>query len=263
MPSRLIKESICTSESMASLSWFEQALFIRLIVTVDDYGRMDGRPAVLRGRMFSLEDVSVKDVRAGLHKLSAAGMVLLYEVSGKPYLQLTTWNRHQTPRAKESKYPPPPTENKACDQLQAVANTCKQLQTDENSGTQILADAPDIRYSNSIFGIRDTVCAEDGAAASTLPPAVIYLPLNDKTEYRVDQKQLDEWSGLYPAVDVMQELRKMKGWLDSNPKKRKTRGGIKRFIVNWLASEQDKGRKNINTKKDEIDWKVIDAFMKG
>ena len=33
----------------------------------------------------------------------------------------------------------------------------------------------------------------------------------------------------------------MKGWLNANPKKKKTRSGINRFINNWLSREQDKG----------------------
>lgn len=72
-------------------------------------------------------------------------------------------------------------------------------------------------------------------------PTVIELTLNDKSQYPISQKQADEWSALYPAIDTMQELRKMKGWLDANPAKRKTKGGIKRFVNGWLAREQDKG----------------------
>lgn len=72
-------------------------------------------------------------------------------------------------------------------------------------------------------------------------PIVIKLPLVDKTNYSIIQGQVDDWSELYPAVNVIQELRKMRGWLDANPKNRKTKGGIKRFITNWLAREQDKG----------------------
>lgn len=33
----------------------------------------------------------------------------------------------------------------------------------------------------------------------------------------------------------------MRGWLDANPQKRKTKRGIKAFVVRWLAKEQDKG----------------------
>lgn len=68
---------------------------------------------------------------------------------------------------------------------------------------------------------------------------IITLILNDKTEYPVYDKDYAEWVELYPAVDIMQELRKMKGWLDSNPTRRKTIKGIRRFINNWLSKAQD------------------------
>lgn len=82
--------------------------------------------------------------------------------------------------------------------------------------------------------------AEAAPRQPTAPP-IITLTLNDKTEYPVTKEQVEEWTKLYPAVDVMQALRKMKGWLDANPSKRKTKKGILRFINNWLSKEQDRG----------------------
>lgn len=111
MPNRIIKESIRTSESVNSLSWFEEVLFYRLIVSCDDYGRFDGRPAIIKGTCFPLKDVTVKDIQASLDKLVAAGLAVHYTVEEKPYLQLSTWERHQTIRAKKSKYPAPVSEN--------------------------------------------------------------------------------------------------------------------------------------------------------
>ena len=73
-------------------------------------------------------------------------------------------------------------------------------------------------------------------------PIVITILLNDKTEYPVTETDIDGWKELYPAVDVLQELRKMKGWADANPTKRKTKSGIKRFINSWLSKEQDRYR---------------------
>ena len=70
-------------------------------------------------------------------------------------------------------------------------------------------------------------------------PVVITITLNDKTEYEITEEDVAAWQELYQAVDIMQELRKMKGWADANPSRRKTRGGIKRFINAWLAKEQD------------------------
>ena len=77
---------------------------------------------------------------------------------------------------------------------------------------------------------------------ATEPPVIEFI-LNDKTYYPITQKQVDKWSELYPNVDVMQQLRKMCGWLDANPRNRKTKGGILKFVNGWLAREQDKPRK--------------------
>lgn len=82
-----------------------------------------------------------------------------------------------------------------------------------------------------------------GGSADAFPhqPPVIVFPLNDGTGYEVSQEQCQEWAGLYPAVNVIQQLRNMKGWLDANPTRRKTRKGVLRFINSWLAREQDRG----------------------
>ena len=95
----------------------------------------------------------------------------------------------------------------------------------------------DIQLSNDSKG---EYCAEPQAADA---PPVISLPLNDGTFFDVSENDRAKWSQLYPNVDVLQQLRHMAGWCDANPTKRKTRGGVKRFITAWLAREQDKGGK--------------------
>lgn len=83
---------------------------------------------------------------------------------------------------------------------------------------------------------------EDKCLIGPESPAVISLPLNDGSEFGVTDSMVKEFINLYPAVDVMQELRNMRGWLINNPKNRKTPGGIRRFINSWLSREQDKPR---------------------
>ena len=125
MPNRIIKESICTSDSIAELNWFEEVLFYRLIVNCDDYGRFDGRTAVVKNRLFPLKDnVTAKAVEAAVNKLVTVGLVTLYFFEGKPYLQLPTWDKHQTVRAKKSKFPSPD------DGVKASEIICKQMQAD-------------------------------------------------------------------------------------------------------------------------------------
>lgn len=83
-------------------------------------------------------------------------------------------------------------------------------------------------------------CAEPQAAHT---PPIVSLMLNDGSFFDVLSFDVSKWEALYPNVDVKQQLRNMAGWCDANPAKRKTRGGIKRFITSWLAKEQDKGGK--------------------
>ena len=47
------------------------------------------------------------------------------------------------------------------------------------------------------------------------------------------------WRESYGNVDIRQELMAIRSWLDANPSKRKTSGGMKRFINSWLKKAQD------------------------
>ncbi len=134
MPNRIIKESICTSDSLSQLSWFEQAVFFRLIVLADDFGIFDARSAIIRGRAFPLHSVTDKQIDDALSKLATVDMIYLYTVGGKPYLQLKTWGEHQQIRATKSKYPKPENADlqsvdSNCNQLQSVDSNCNQLQS--------------------------------------------------------------------------------------------------------------------------------------
>lgn len=80
-----------------------------------------------------------------------------------------------------------------------------------------------------------TICAEQNSALFD-----VTLPLN-KGEYAIPLADIAEYSKLYPATNVEQEIRGMRGWLIGSPKNRKTKSGIKKFINGWLARAQDRG----------------------
>lgn len=133
VPNRILKESIRTSDSINDLSWFEEVLFYRLIVSCDDFGRFDGRTAIIKGNCFPLKSgVTEKQIEEALNKLVMAGMVCRYEANGKPYLQLLSWEQHQQVRAKKSKYP-------------ALTSECKRMETLENICNQMISDVPVIQ----------------------------------------------------------------------------------------------------------------------
>lgn len=84
---------------------------------------------------------------------------------------------------------------------------------------------------------------------SPLSIVVIRLPLVDGTEFGISENTVSELSDLYPAVDVPQQLRNMRGWLMANPKNRKTKSGIMRFVTAWLSREQNSARAGNTTAK--------------
>ncbi len=122
-------------------------------------------------------------------------------------------------------------------------NATKGVTADEHCANNV---TPDIRYKS--LDIRDqenkntkVYSAEPDTGSAPMAPPVISLPLIDGTMFDVSQDEVTKYATLYPAVDVMQELREMVGWLDANQNRRKTRKGVKRFINNWLSREQDRG----------------------
>lgn len=237
MPNRIIRESICTSESIDQISWFEEVLFYRLIVNCDDFGRFDGRAAVIKSRLFPLkENITLKTVEAALHGLANAGLVTLYAFEGKRFLCLPTWSKYQTQRAIQSKYP------SLESALQADENKCNQMQANDSACKQMISNVPVFENRESRIDIRYSRIDNSAEPQSASAPPLIALPLNDGTDFPVFSADCEEWAKLYPAVDVEQQLREMRGWLLANPSRRKTKKGISRFIVNWLAKEQDRGK---------------------
>lgn len=104
MPTRYLKPGIRDSELIDALSPMAEILFYRLLVTVDDFGRFDARPSMLKSHCFPIRDKTTpKNCQDALQELAEVGLVLAYTFDGKPFLQVQRWDN--VPRAKESKFP--------------------------------------------------------------------------------------------------------------------------------------------------------------
>lgn len=168
MPTRYLKPGICDSEAIDSCSPLAECLFYRLLVNVDDFGRLDARPAVIRSKCFPLKDDTIrkKDVEELLLELQANGLVLLYQSNGCAFLQMNKWDN--VPRSKESKCPAPP-------------DTCIQVHTDVNeprtnlpvtvtgTGTETVNKKPETETGNrkpnaaavlASLGVSETIAAD-------------------------------------------------------------------------------------------------------
>lgn len=223
MPNRLLKEGIRTSKKINSLSDFEFRTWAYLITYVDDYGRGSADPELLKGFVFPRrKEVREQDIRKALAALERTGSILLYDVAGEPYFCFPNWSEHQRIQTKKSKYPAPAD----CDMSRWLTVTH--------------GDSPPESESNP-NPESESNPKEGGGEPQTASPPVVSIPLNDGTEYPVSQEQCQEWAGVYPAVDVIQQLREMREWCLNNPAKRKTARGVRGFITRWLAKEQDRG----------------------
>ena len=137
MPNRILKESLTRSESINKLSYFAEVLFYRLIVVADDFGRFDGRAAVIKGTCFPLRNIRTSQIEKGLNELASVSMIFTYTVKAKSFLQIANWSKFQSTRAMKSKWPSPEDDNESqntkaaqSDQILQSANTCKQLHAD-------------------------------------------------------------------------------------------------------------------------------------
>lgn len=133
MPNRILKETICSSETINKLTEAEENLFYRLIVQCDDYGRLDARPRIIISKCYPLKmyEISEEDIIQRLLKLAQVGLIKFYIASdNKPYLQITNWDEHQRVRNKKSKYPDPLrfVDNPYCN-ITAISTNSQQLQS--------------------------------------------------------------------------------------------------------------------------------------
>lgn len=147
MPTRYLKPGVRDSEAIDNLSPQAEILFYRLLVTVDDFGRFDARPAMIKAQCFPIKDsISIAKCKDLLDELNNKGLIYIYEVSGKLTLMMCKWDN--VPRAKESKYPAP-------------TDYCIQLHTSVN---QVNTDAPLTVTKTKTETVTKTVEAPEGVS---------------------------------------------------------------------------------------------------
>lgn len=95
------------SDKVNSLSVHSERFFTRLIMVVDDYGCFYADTRLLKANLFPLllDAVREADMIRWLAECQKAGLIVLYESSGKKYLQIVDF-RQRLDKAK-SKFPLP------------------------------------------------------------------------------------------------------------------------------------------------------------
>jgi hypothetical protein len=222
---RTVKPDFFTSEDIVELSFPARLLYIALWCEADREGRLAWRPSTFKLRYFPGDKVNI-DMLA--QELVLRDLVVLYG-DGLAYIPTFLTHQHPNPREKASVLPVP----------------------DRRVNQDLHASNPDLieqvgregRERKGREGNTEGEGSRKNGAHHVLPddsPILETLPLRDGSQFPVRQSLVKELEPLYPAVDLTATLKEMKGWLLLNTDRRKTRAGIRRFIGNWLQSEQAK-----------------------
>jgi hypothetical protein len=103
---RTIKPEFFTSEDICSMSPLGRLFYQACWCEADREGRMEWKPRTMKLRYFPADDCSIEDIA---QEVVSRGLVSLYEIDGKFYALIPSFNRHQhvNPREAASTIPAP------------------------------------------------------------------------------------------------------------------------------------------------------------
>lgn len=138
MPNRIIRDGILTSERVNELGALEEVFYRRLMSVVDDYGRFEADPQLLRAACFPrrLDTTTDAQVMTWLAACARASLLRVYTVKSASYLQLQDFKQYT--RAKKSKYPAPderPVSDPTADELHGNGECTADAAHDDGDGS--------------------------------------------------------------------------------------------------------------------------------
>ena len=219
---RTIKPEFFTSSDIVSLTPLARLFYVSLWCESDREGRLSWNLSTFKLRYFPGDDCSISELA---DEVVSAGLVIPYEVDGKPYAEIPTFSDHQVINNRESQSVIPP-------------------RAFDASGTResgVLGEGKEGREGKGKER-KEGERAPDGAGVEEYE---IFIPLNDGSEHRVTLADIAEYEMAYPRIDVAAELRKARAWSIANPAQRKTPRGANKFVNGWLSRANEKGGGNV------------------
>ena len=203
---RMINKRLCRSQKFAELpSDKARLLYVLLYTHADREGRVNANPDEVKLDCVPYLRWSVPTVAQALYDLGQSGLVKLYHVGHRHYIEFVDFEENQ-----------------------------KGLRYDREAPSNI--PSPDEVRSDSGFSPAISIKRKEKKENKTTGVVFSY----EHREWRgITDEDIRGWEGAAPAVDVKLELNKMREWLLANPNKSKK--NYRAFIVNWLSKEQQRG----------------------
>ena len=235
---RMFAKTIVTSDAFLDMPLSARCLYFTLGMFADDDGFVNNPRSIMRQVGASIDDLNILMVRKFIISFESGVIVI-------KHWRINNYLRND--RYQETKY----LEEK------------KQLQIESNGAYRYTSGIPSVYPDKDSIGKDsidknsiNTICAvpetdTTPAKQEISENVIITFILNDKSEFPITEEIYNQFIELYPNVDVMQELRNIKGWCMSNPTKRKTKRGAMKFVNSWLSKEQDKARFNYSSSQSQ------------
>lgn len=83
---------------------------------------------------------------------------------------------------------------------------------------------------------------EDGRSAPPAEPPLLTYPCDGVADHwDLTQSTLDQFSPLFPTLDLLDQSRQALAWILASPDRRKTAKGMKKFLIGWFGREKNRG----------------------
>jgi hypothetical protein len=106
------------------------------------------------------------------------------------------------------------------------------------------ATEPELALDYELDGTSASERRDRSRPSPDASPVVLTFPVVGKGsgEWQLRDALVATWQALYPNLDVLAEARQALAWIHADKARRKTGGGMERFLVAWLNRSVDSSR---------------------
>ena len=232
---RTIKPEFWRNKTLAQQKEFTRLLAIALLNMADDEGYFEADEALIRGDVFPFEK-DCKRIHGGLTELSRIGYLAIAEHSFKGKIGLVlAFQKHQVINR--------PTPSKLRQSFEECQG--KSGQNIDSRRTHGGLTEGSVLEREQGTGNREGEQGDSLELKEASKPydvgIVFDLIGSDPGPYSPSVQLVQDFKRFYPNIDVVQHLLAAAAWHATNPKRRKTRSGIEKFLNGWLSKEANRG----------------------
>ncbi|MCK5602608.1 hypothetical protein KAR91_12080 [Candidatus Pacearchaeota archaeon] len=224
MRSRNIKPGFFKNENLSECDPLARILFTGLWCMADCEGYLEYRPKKIKVEILPYDSCNVEKL---LEQLLHNNLIIFIvdKSKNKAFIEVPTFLDHQSPHRNEK-----------------PSVIAPLLVSPETSCNFTKLRSP-LLIPDSCFLIPDSLISPELDKPAAVP--LILIPLIKKDgEFEITQEDIDQWSDTFPGIDVLACVKYIRQWNFDNPKRRKTKAGIRKHISTWLEKEQNKGARS-------------------